>query len=67
MGIVDGLVVLGVFGGFGYMILSKLHQNNPAMADKIKGWFKGGLIHKSDSVPTPEHTEQVYDEKRTMM
>lgn len=40
MGIIDGLVVLAVLFGFGYLIFSRVTKNDPSKAQKIKDFFK---------------------------
>ena len=39
MGIFDILAVLGVFFGFGYIILAKIHRRNPEGTEKFIAWI----------------------------
>lgn len=65
MSIFDGLVILGVFGGLGYVLLSKMHKDNPLLIGRIKEWINKKESPKSQQ--NPDEIRQVYDEKRTMM
>lgn len=56
MAIADGLIVLGVFVGFGILILSRLRQKNPQGYDKMMAWLKDkdkfkGIVKKKDETP----------------
>ncbi len=44
MGLLDGLIVLGVFAGFGLLIWSKLVRRNSPVIQKIKDWFTSKKI-----------------------
>lgn len=62
MGIFDVLVVLGIFGGIIFIVWRKVEKKYP----EAKEIFSEGLQVKQSKQPM-EITQQVYDEKRTMM
>lgn len=63
MALLDILIVLMVFVGFGYLIFARLHKNNPELIDKIKGW----LEKKQQEKPKVDFTQQVHIEKRELI
>lgn len=67
MGLLDGLMVLGILGGLGFVIYSRLAKKNPGIKKMTEGiGFK--FIDEIPYVsPKPDKIEQVYNEKRTMM
>jgi len=66
-GLTQTLVVFSVFGAIGFVILSKIRQNNP----KVSAWLDkmkfGSMYEKVPENPITDKIEQVYDERRTMM
>lgn len=44
MALLDGVIVLGVFGGFGLLIWSKLVRRNSPVIQKMKDWFTSKKI-----------------------
>ena len=69
MALFDGLVALAVVGGLGWIIYAKMMKNNPALAEKTRTLFSGGLYKESGGMDamSKDKIEQVYDEKRSMM
>ncbi len=63
MALLDVLIILMVFVGFGYLIFAKLHANNPELIDKIKGW----MDKKKEEAAKPDFTQQVWTEKRELI
>ncbi len=65
MGLLDGLVVLGIFFAFGFMIYSKLKERNHPAIQKVGGMFQEGKkkILKKETIDT----YQVHPEKRQIM
>ena len=63
MTLMDGLVVLGIFAAFGFMILSHMRKKNPNLLEGVKNWFreKPEIINKEN---TQEKMEQIYHKKR---
>ena len=63
MTLIDGLVVIGIFIGFGFLIISHMRKKNPNLLEGIKTWFreKPELINKEE---TKEKMEQIYQGKR---
>lgn len=64
MTLFDVVVVLSVFGFFGYIIFAKMYKSNPELIDRIRGWLK-----KKEEVEKPKEdiTQQVYIEKRELI
>ncbi len=63
MTLIDGLIVIGIFVGFGYIILIQLKRKNPNMMEGIKNWFR----EKPEILNTKsiqEKMQQIYPEKR---
>ena len=69
MGFTDGLVVLAVLGGFGFMIYSQLAKKNPKINEWVQKQFGQGLFKKNEGIDSmaKDKIEQVYDERRSMM
>ncbi len=66
MTLVDGLIVLSIFGILLFIIVAKLRKDKPESVEKIFEWFAA----KPKELPTSnfkEHTEQIYEEKRAIM
>ena len=64
MGFSDFLVVTGVFVGFGYLILARIHQRSPETLEKLKGFFKS---KQDDLGKMTEGREQVYPTKSEVL
>ncbi len=71
MALREGLTNLGVlvavFAGVGYAIFMKMKKNNPKAAEWLNKLKFGNVYEKQEENPIIDKTEQVYDEKRTMM
>ncbi len=67
MAILDALVVLGVFGAFGFLIMSRLSKRKPEFMKRVREWMPKSFVNKPPEVPTSESKEQIYPEKRSMM
>ena len=63
MTLIDGLVVIGIFIGFGFLIISHLKKKNPNLLEGIKTWFKEkpDMINQENA---KEKMEQIYQGKR---
>lgn len=67
MPLIDGLLVLGILGGLGWVMYHKLSQKNPGIKKMTEG-ISFNLIEKVPFIPEkPDKIKQVYNEKRTMM
>ena len=67
MALLDGLLVLGILGGLGWVIYGRLAEKNPRIKELTEGIgfkFTEEIPYKE---PKPDKREQVYNEKRTMM
>ena len=65
MTLMDGIIVIGIFAAFGFMILSHMRKKNPNLLDGIKNWFGGKPpIIKEEG---KEKMQQIYPEKRLGM
>ena len=61
MAITDALVILGIFGGIGYIIFMNISKNNPSAAWKIREMFTGGLY--KPPIPTiTKPFESIFDD-----
>ena len=68
MGITDGLVVLAILGGFGFMIYAQLAKKNPKINEWVQKQFGEGLFSKTkEDSSLKDKVQQVYDERRSMM
>ncbi len=69
MALIDGLVAIGVIGGLGWIIYAKMMKNNPALAEKTRELFSGGLYKQDPETDliVKDKMEQVHEEKRSMM
>ncbi len=65
MAILDIVVVLGIFIGLGFVILSKMLKNNPRAAEIVKPYLHGGLTEKTE--PDITKSEQIYRDKGSML
>ena len=61
MGLIEGLTVLGVLFGFGYIILAQMTKKNPELLDKFKQYFTSKSKPPED---LRDRMEQIYPEKR---
>lgn len=59
----DGLIVLGIFGAFAFLILSRLNQRRPESVKKLYDFFRGT---KKD-INLKDRMERIYPEKRRIM
>jgi len=66
MTLTDGLTVLGVFAGIGYMIWAKLESKNSGITQKTREWFRKRKMGKAIGLDT-ERSQQIYTEKRQIM
>ncbi len=57
MPLMDIAIVLGIFGGFGYLILHRLEEKKPGMIKKLKGWFEE---KKDKMMPGKEESNAPY-------
>ena len=67
MAILDGLMVLGILGGLGFVIYNKLAKKNPGIKKATEGIGFNFIKEIPYVSPKPDKIEQVYNEKRTMM
>lgn len=63
MGVVDGLIGLGIFGGFIFWIVLRLMDKNPKVDENIRGLFKPTYIEPK-IIKSNEHKEQIWNEAR---
>lgn len=63
MTLVDGLVVLAIFGSFVFLILSKLNEKNPRRVQWIYDLFRT----KKSNQNLKDKLQQIYPEKRRIM
>ena len=63
MTIVDGLVVIGIFIAFGFLILTQLRKKSPNLLEGVKGWFreKPNILNMENN---KDKMEQIYQGKR---
>lgn len=66
MTLMDGIIVLGIFAAFGFMILSHMRKKNPNLMEGIKNWFREKPI-PINKEGTKEKMQQIYPEKRLGM
>ena len=66
MGLTDSLVTLGILGILGFIIFIKLTKKHPDTVPKVKEWF-GSKKDKIPKLPVEEFTQQIHEEKRTIM
>lgn len=66
MTLTDGLIVLGVIAGFGYLIYVKLRSKNSPINEKIKELFQK-TKEKKQEYSDPGKWQQIYNEKRNIM
>ena len=65
MALVDALVVLGIFGAFSFLILSRLKKQRPEYIDKVKEWMSN---KEQPNLKTQmDRIEQIHEEKRSVM
>jgi len=65
MTLMDGVIVIGIFAAFGFMILSHMRKKNPKLMEGIRNWFREKPpIIKEES---KEKMQQIYPEKRLGM
>lgn len=62
MALIDGLVVIAVIIGFGYLIIVQLRKKYP----NLKNPLAGGLYHPS-TVTKPDFSQQRHIEKRSIL
>lgn len=67
MGLMDILIVLIVFGGFGYIILVKMYKNNPERTRGIFEWFTKTKDKMDKTKEEKELNRQIYIEKREVL
>ncbi len=48
MTLFDGLIVLGIFAGFGFIVWSKLNKKNHPVIEKTREYFRKKNIIKPD-------------------
>lgn len=67
-GLIQAVVVLSIFGGFGYIIFSKLTRKNSRTTEFFKKLTRGKLYEKVvPNIDVQDKIEQVWDDRRTMM
>lgn len=65
MTLMDGIIVLGIFAAFGFMILSHMRKKNPNLMEGIKNWFREKPPIIKEEIK--EKMQQIYPEKRLGM
>ena len=65
MVLMEGLTVIAVLLGFGFLIFTRLNQSKHPLIPKVKEW----LAKKPEEVnpPTPEVLQQTWQEKRSIL
>lgn len=63
MTLVDAFVVIGIFGSFIFLILSRLNEKNPARVQ----WFYDLVRGKNKPKELKDRIEQIYPQKRQIM
>lgn len=63
MTLMDGFIVIGIFIGFGFMILAHMRKKNPDLLLGIKNWFSKEE-KPTNMQETKEKMEQIYQGKR---
>ena len=63
MTLMDGLIVIGIFMAFGFLILTHIRKKNPNLLEGLKDWFreKPAIINQENE---KEKMEQIYQGKR---
>jgi len=67
MALTDILIVLAVFGGFGYMILARMYRQNPERTKRLIEWFTKTKDKMEDIKKMKEENKQIYVEKREIL
>ena len=63
MSLTDGLIVLGIFGAFGFLIISKIHSRSPERVQWLYNLFR--TDKKAEDLK--DKMQQIYPEKRQIM
>lgn len=66
MPLLDGLIVLGIFGGFGLLMWARLVKSKHPIVQKTKDWISKPLKDKESNLEN-ETMQQIYTEKRQIM